>query len=71
MKAISIKMSTKLKVAGLNCRGFKSAADSISDLFKEADILSVQEHWLLPTELGNLASTNEDALYSAVSYGDG
>ena len=31
------------------------------------DILAVQEHWLLPTELGNLDSLDEDALYSAVS----
>ena len=61
MKTINMKMSTKLKVASFNCRGFKSAADSISDLFKEVDILAVQEHWL-PTELGNLASINEDAL---------
>ena len=62
-----MKMSTRLKVASFNCRGFKSAADNISDLFKEVDILTVQEHWLLPTELGNLASINEDALYSAAS----
>ena len=61
-----MKMSTKLKVASFNFRGFKSAADSISKLFKEVDILAVQEHWLLPTELGNLASINEEALYSAV-----
>ena len=67
MKTINIKMSTRLKVASFNCRGFKSAADSISDLFKAVDILTVQEHWLLPTELDNLASTNEDALYSAAS----
>ena len=67
MKTINMKMSTKLKVASFNCRGFKSAADSISDLFKEVYILAVQEHWLLPTELANSASINEDALDSAVS----
>ena len=62
-----MKMSTNLKVSSFNCRGFKSAADCISDLFKEVDILAVQEHWLLSTELGNLASINEEAFYSVVS----
>ena len=66
MKTINMKISTKLKIASFNCRLFKLAAE-YSDLFKEVDILAVQEHWLLPTELGNLASIHEDALYSAVS----
>ena len=42
MKTINMNMSTKLKVASFNCRGFKSAADSTSDLFKEVDILAIQ-----------------------------
>ena len=31
------------------------------------DILALQEHWLLPTELNILSSISEDTLYCAVS----
>lgn len=58
----------KLKFASFNCRGFNmSSEECVSELFKEVDILVLQEHWLHSTELSLFSSLAEDVLYCSVS----
>ena len=57
----------KLKFASLNCRGLKSSEVCVSDLFKEVDILALQEHWLRPSELYILSTLDENVLHCSVS----
>ena len=50
-----------LRIASYNCRSIKSSIDVVKQLCKKNDFVLLQEHWLLPGELGFL--TNIDRVY--------
>jgi len=60
---------TSLKICSYNCRSLKSALYDVQQLYESHDIVCLQEHWLLPTELGILSDLHKDFYgfgYSAV-----
>ena len=64
----SVRMEQRSsKLASYNCRGFKSSEDDVSQLFRDVDILALQEHWLHSKEFGVLSSVAEDVHYYSVS----
>ena len=55
-------LKNKLKFGSLNCQGFKSS-QGVTELFKDIDILVVQEHWLYRSESQLFSSVADDALF--------
>jgi len=47
-----------VSVCSYNCRPFKSNIAAVSDLCDRFDIVSIQEHWLLPNDLCLLNTFN-------------
>ena len=44
------------KVASFNCRGLRSSEDLVTELFQEANVLTLREHCLNPAEFKVLSS---------------
>lgn len=66
--------SDSLNVATFNCRSIKNSAQAVKDLCQIADIVVLQEHWLLPNNLNFLSSLDKEFLTygsSAVDLGKG
>ena len=57
-KVINNKLA--LKIASYNCRSFKNSVADIVKLCDTRDIVCLQEHWLLSSELHNLNSVHPD-----------
>ena len=63
MTPVSMK---KVQIASYNCRGWKSAANYVNNLFNQCDICMLQEHWLTEEQL-HLININDDFLSTGVS----
>jgi len=48
-----------LSICTFNCRSFKNSLPVIHDLCEHHDIVMLQEHWLLPNELGLLNNVHD------------
>jgi hypothetical protein len=48
------KMQNSPRVSTFNCRSLKSSVTEICELCDSSDLVFLQEHWLLPFELGLL-----------------
>jgi endonuclease/exonuclease/phosphatase family metal-dependent hydrolase len=60
-------MKTHLKVATFNCRSVKSSVDEVKQSCDSCDIVMLQEHWLMPHELGMLSRVHPEFLSVAKS----
>jgi exonuclease III len=49
-----------IRIASFNCRAIKSSWHEVKDLCTGHDVVLLQEHWLLPYELGMLNNLHED-----------
>jgi len=56
-----------LKFCSYNCRSLKSSLLDVQNLSKLYDVVLLQEHWLLPFELGMLNDINSDFMAFGVS----
>jgi len=59
--------TNSLKVVTFNCRSVKSSVSEVKELCDEFDIVMLQEHWLMPHELGLLSLIHQDFLSVAKS----
>ena len=57
-----------LKILTFNLDGFKNSWDYLHELTLVQDIIFVQEHWLLPTELSLLEAVNSEFVIFAKSF---
>lgn len=53
-----------------NCKGFKRSIDGVRDLCSTADIVALQETWLLPHDVPLLGTTHPDFAYYGKSAVD-
>lgn len=56
-----------LKMATFNCRSVKTSVDEVRQLCDSCDIVMIQEHWLLPHDLGMLSMVHPEFLAVAKS----
>ena len=49
-----------LRIVTYNCRSVKSSIGSVQQLCSNSDIVMLQEHWLLPDDVGFLSSIDAD-----------
>ena len=49
-----------LRIVTYNCRSVKSSIDSVKQLCRNNDIVMLQEHWLLPDDVGFLSCIDTD-----------
>ena len=72
--ASSLKtINRSLSLSTFNCRSVKNSVHEIHDLCSKHDIVLLQEHWLLPFELGILSNIHSEFVAtakSAVDIGD-
>jgi exonuclease III len=59
-----------LRICTLNCRSLKSSMQDVNRLCESHDIVCLQEHWLLPSELGLLNNIHSDFYSSGSSAVD-
>ena len=59
-----------LVVSSFNCRSVKSSISEIRDLCDVSDVVLLQEHWLLPFELGLLNNIHLDFISVSKSVVD-
>jgi len=52
--------TTDLKICSYNCRSLKSSVYDVIQMCEKHDIVCLQEHWLLPSELGMLSELHAD-----------
>ena len=52
------------RICTFNCRSLKNGIIDIKNLCDTRDIVLLQEHWLLPFELGILSEISNDDVYS-------
>jgi hypothetical protein len=62
---LNIKNISELRIASFNCRPVKNSVGAVKKLCIHHDIILLQEHWLLPADLGYLNSIDADF----ISYG--
>eukprot|EP00118_Oscarella_pearsei_P013186 m.102323 g.102323 ORF g.102323 m.102323 type:complete len:207 (+) comp37165_c0_seq2:596-1216(+) len=62
--AVLMALTSDLRLCSFNCRGFKSSAGYITELFKEMDFLALQELWLGFHEVNLLLSIDVDVVFS-------
>jgi hypothetical protein len=58
------------KFVTFNCKNIKRSIEAIHDLCKTADLIALQETWLLPNELSMLNSISDDFGCTGVSAVD-
>jgi hypothetical protein len=61
------KALSNLNLATFNCRSVKSSVNEVYRLCDDADIVMLQEHWLLPNELSMLNMIHPNFLAHACS----
>jgi len=49
-----------LRIVTYNCRSVKSSIGSVKQLCRNSDIVILQEHWLLPDDIGFLSCIDTD-----------
>ena len=59
-----------IRVCSYNCRGVKSSVQEIRELCQFSDFIFIQEHWLLPFELGILNDIHSNFLSTGKSAVD-
>lgn len=59
-----------IRICTFNCRGVKSSMPEIWQLCEMYDIVCLQEHWLLPCEVGTLSQVHANYLSWATSAVD-
>ena len=59
-----------LRICTLNCRSLKSSMHDVNRLCESHDLVCLQEHWLLPSELGLLNTIHSDFYSSGSSAVD-
>lgn len=60
----------KINIVSFNCRSVKRSCNHVTDLCKTHEIIALQEHWLLPDDLGYLSNIHPDFSYHGVSAVD-
>ncbi|KAL0811545.1 hypothetical protein ABMA28_009931 [Loxostege sticticalis] len=55
------------KIISYNCKNIKRSVDCVRSLCKYADVVALQEHWLLPQDLSFLAEIDQDFGYTGKS----
>lgn len=60
----------KISIISFNCRSIKRSCNSVTDLCEKYDIIALQEHWLIPDDLGYLDKIHPDFSYHGVSAVD-
>lgn len=63
-------MTDKCKLISYNCKSVKRSAECVRSLCKSADIVALQEHWLLPHDLPFLGTIDKDFGYTGTSAVD-
>ena len=66
----SMMALNQLRVCSCNCRGVKSSLQEIRELCQLNDFIFIQEHWLLPFELGILKNIHSSFLSTGKSAVD-
>ena len=59
-----------IDICSFNCRSFKLSLPVIHSICDKYDVVLLQEHWLLPTELGLLNNAHSDFQYFGLSAVD-
>jgi len=59
-----------IRICSFNCRSLKNSLPAIHKLCDLHDIVLLQEHWLLPNELGLLSSAHSEYQYCGLSAVD-
>ena len=59
-----------LRLSSFNCRSIKSSLSEMAELCERSDFVLVQEHWLLPFEIGELNNVHPSFLASGKSAVD-
>jgi len=62
--------ATNLRICTFNCRSFKNSIIDIKNLCDTHDIVLLQEHWLLPFELGILSEISNEFIAFGLSAVD-
>jgi len=62
--------ATHLRLSTFNCRSVKSSVDEVRQLCDTSSVVMLQEHWLLPHELGMLSVIHPEFLAAATSSVD-
>lgn len=60
-------MTAQLNLVSFNCRGLLSSEDYIRLIAEQADILTIQEHWLVKEQFGVLRRVGDEFNYTAIS----
>ena len=61
MEIINIsEPDTVIRIVSYNCRSVKNSVDEIRQLCNKSDFVLLQEHWLLPNDLGYLNNIHHD-----------
>lgn len=60
----------KCKFVSFNCQGLKRSMECIRYLCKSADVIALQETWLLPHDIPILGDVHDDFAYTGVSAVD-
>lgn len=54
-------------IVSYNCKNVKRSTDCVRSLYKDADIVALQEHWLLPQDLPFLGEIDKNFSYTGKS----
>jgi len=65
-----MEQSRQLSICTFNCRSFKTCLPVIHGLCEQHDIVFLQEHWLLPNELGLLNNVHDKFQFYGLSAAD-
>ena len=63
-------VNSSVRVCSYNCRGVKNSVDEIRELCQYSDFIFIQEHWLLPFDLGILNNIHNSFLSTGQSAVD-
>lgn len=65
-----IEYQENLKLISFNCKSVKTSSEDIHRLCETADLIALQETWLLPFDISFLGSIHEDVEYTGKSAVD-
>ena len=56
-----------LRIASYNMHGFNNGRTQLDSLFNECDLIILQKHWLVTTNINSLINSNVNIFGSAIS----
>lgn len=65
-----MKNNNNSKIISFNCKGLKRSLDCVRSLCGKADIVALQETWLLPHDIPLLGTVGDDYAYAGKSAVD-